>query len=98
MRQIWGVRGRDCYLAGAADAAPTLLESKGLLTLILVSLVLTAWMGGQEDRGTELEDDSKVSHHLEASTLPPDAPASLPPGSRVPPLGSSLSQEGEVGT
>lgn len=52
-----GARGRQCTggnralllltgdlagLAGAAETAPTLLESKGLLTLILMSLVLTA--------------------------------------------------------
>lgn len=84
--------GGTGYLAGAADTAPTLLESKGLLTLILVSLVLTAWTGGQEDRGvgTEQEADGEASHHLEASTTHPDAPGS--PTSRIsgPTLGPSL--------
>lgn len=37
--------GGTAYLAGAADTEAPLVESEGLLALILVSLVLTAWMG-----------------------------------------------------
>lgn len=64
MRQSWGVGRRAGYLAGAENAAATLLESEGLLALILVSLELTSWTGGP---GTGLEADWKAPCHLEAT-------------------------------
>lgn len=64
---------------------PTLAEAKGLLTLILVSLVLTAWIGGPGGQSWRLTAKPHTT-----SRHPPPAPRhqlSLPPGSRAPPQG-----------
>lgn len=87
-----GTRGsRTVYLAGAVDTAATLLESEGLLALILVSLVLTAWIGGQGQgwtlTGKPHATLTPTSHMDEDSRVCPRGPCQppLPPGARAPP-------------
>lgn len=84
MRLTWGVRPGPAYLAGAAQAAATLLESEGLLALIVVSLVLTAWTGGWGTRDRvggcrgRLTRPGIHSHPDEDSHLQGSGPASHP--------------------
>lgn len=66
---------------------PTLLQPEDLLTLILVSLVLTAWTGGQGHRGRGWMLMGKPHTTLKhpPAPAPPMSQPPLPPGSRAPP-------------
>lgn len=48
------MEGRHTHLADAPKAAAILLEGEGLLAPIFMSLVFTAWTGGQGTGGTGL--------------------------------------------
>lgn len=58
--QGWA-EGRRTHLADAPKAAAILLEGEGLLALIFMSLVFTAWTGGQGTGGTGLVAEQETS-------------------------------------